>query len=64
MSRIKLKSKLTIMPTTDTAVMTTQEVADRFYEMCNNNQWKEVQEELYAPNAVSIEPPQVPGLQS
>ncbi|MDP9230978.1 MAG: nuclear transport factor 2 family protein [Bacteroidota bacterium] len=52
------------MPTTESAVMTTQEVADRFYELGNENKWKEVQEELFAENAVSIEPPHTQGMQS
>jgi len=52
------------MSTLDTAVMTTQEVANRFYELCLDNKMMEVQEELYAQNAASIEPPNVPGLKS
>jgi hypothetical protein len=43
------------MPTT-TAVMTTQEVATRFNELAQTGQWDKVQSELYADNAVSIEP--------
>ncbi len=45
------------MPTTEAAVMTTQEVANRFNELAQSGQWDKVQEELYADNAVSIEPP-------
>lgn len=44
------------MPTLE-AVMTTQEVASRFNELGQAGQWDKVQEELYADNAVSIEPP-------
>ena len=44
--------------------MTTQEVADRFYELSQQGNFKQVQEELYADNAVSIEPANIPGLQS
>ena len=36
--------------------MTAQEVADRFNELAQTGQWDKVQEELYADNAVSIEP--------
>lgn len=42
---------------TKEAVMTTQEVATRFNELAQTGQWDKVQEELYADNAVSIEPP-------
>ena len=38
------------------AVMTTQEVANRFNELAQSGQWDKVQAELYADNAVSIEP--------
>jgi hypothetical protein len=38
------------------AVMTTQEVANRFNELAQSGQWDKVQAELYAENAVSIEP--------
>jgi hypothetical protein len=48
------------MPTT--AVMTTQEVAGRFHELAQTNQWEQIQDELYADDAVSIEPerPDIP----
>jgi hypothetical protein len=39
------------------AVMTTQEVANRFNELAQSGQWDKIQGELYAENAVSIEPP-------
>lgn len=42
---------------TKEAVMTTQEVANRFNELGQAGQWDKVVEELYADNAVSIEPP-------
>lgn len=44
------------------AVMTTQEVANRMNELFKENKWNEVQDELYAENAVSIEPPSSQGL--
>ncbi len=44
--------------------MTTQEVANRFHELSQTGQWDKIQEELYAPNAVSIEPPGSQGMQS
>jgi ketosteroid isomerase-like protein len=43
--------------TTKEAVMTTQEVANRFSELVKENKWTEIQIELYADDAVSIEPP-------
>ena len=46
------------------AVMTTQEVANRFYELAQTNQWNQIQEELFAENASSLEPVESPGLQS
>ena len=44
------------MSTTELAVMTTQDVANRFNELAQSGQWDKVQAELYADNAVSIEP--------
>ena len=38
------------------AVTTTQEVANRFYQLTQENKWMEIQKELYAQNAESIEP--------
>jgi hypothetical protein len=46
------------------AVMTTQEVANRFHELSQSGQWDKIQDELFAENAVSIEPPHAQGLQS
>ena len=46
------------------AVMTTQEVANRFHDLAQSNQWDQIQDELFAENAVSIEPPHSQGLQS
>jgi hypothetical protein len=44
--------------------MTTQEVANRFNELAQTGQWDKIQEELFADNAVSIEPPGAQGLQT
>lgn len=44
--------------TTQEAVMTTQEVADRFYQLSEQGDFNRIQDELFAQNAVSIEPPQ------
>jgi len=52
------------MSTAEVGTMTTQEVANRFNELAQQGNWAQIQEELFADNAVSIEPPQVPGLQS
>lgn len=37
--------------------MTTQEVADKFYELGEANQWGNIHDELYSDDAESIEPP-------
>ena len=58
-----LNSKPKFM-TTATGVMTTQEVANRFYELAQTGKWEEIQDELFADNAVSIEPAHSPGLKS
>ena len=46
------------------AVMTTQEVANRMNELFKENKWMEAQDELFADEAVSIEPENSPGLKS
>lgn len=46
------------------AVRTTQEVANRMNELFKQYKWAEVQDELFAENAVSIEPPHSQGLQT
>jgi hypothetical protein len=49
---------------TQTATMTTQAVADRFHELAQTGQWDQIQNELFADNAKSIEPQNSPGLQT
>src|SRR5688572_22875740 len=44
--------------TTQEAILTTQEVADRFSQLAEQNNFDKIQDELYAQDAVSIEPPQ------
>lgn len=44
-------------------VATTQEVASRFNELAQKGEWEKIHDELYAENAVSIEPDK-PGMQS
>lgn len=39
------------------AVMTTQEVANRFSELAQEGNWNQILDELYSSDAVSIEPP-------
>jgi ketosteroid isomerase-like protein len=46
------------------AVMTTAAVANRFNELAANGQWDQIQNELFADNAVSIEPENSPGMKS
>ena len=36
--------------------MTTQQVADQYYELAKQNKWLEIWEDLYSPNAVNREP--------
>jgi len=50
--------------TTQEAVMTTQEVANRFNELAQTGQWDQIQNELFADDAVSIEPENSPGLKT
>ena len=45
-------------------VMTTQEVANRMNELFKQFKWDQVQEELFADDAESIEPEHSPGLKS
>lgn len=42
--------------TTQESVLTTQEVANRFNELAQSNRWDLIQDELYAADAVSLEP--------
>jgi ketosteroid isomerase-like protein len=42
--------------------MTTQAIADRYYELIQQHQYARIQDELYAPDAVSIEPENASGL--
>lgn len=46
--------------TTATKTMTTQEVAARFNELAQQEKWYEIQDELFAENVRSIEPPNSP----
>lgn len=41
-------------------VMTTREVADRFNELAQQEKWFEIQEEFFADNVKSIDPPNSP----
>jgi len=43
-------------------VMTTQEIAKRLSELFKENKWNEAQDELFSPDAQSIEPPHAQGL--
>ena len=42
------------------SVMTTQEVASRFNELAQQEKWFEIQDELFAENVKSIDPPNSP----
>ena len=50
--------------TTQQAVMTTQVIANRLHELCNQGKYQEAQEELYSDDAMSVEPPHSQGFQS
>ncbi len=49
---------------TKEAVMTTQEVADRLKQLFSENKWDDAQDELFSPDAESIEPPTAQGMKS
>jgi len=44
--------------------MTTHDIANRFHELAQSGDWDQIQNELYADNAVSIEPANSPGLKT
>ncbi|CAN5519035.1 hypothetical protein BH10BAC3_BH10BAC3_40060 [soil metagenome] len=44
--------------------MSINEIANRFNELAQTGQWDQIQDELFADNAVSIEPANSPGLQT
>ena len=44
------------MPTTATAMMSTKEIAKRLKNLCEKGDWETAQKELFAKDAVSIEP--------
>lgn len=44
--------------------MTTQEVANRLFELCKQNQHEQAYTELFALDAENIEPPHAQGMQS
>jgi ketosteroid isomerase-like protein len=46
----------TIIMATQTATMTTQDVADRLVTLCRKGDWEGTQRELFAKDAISIEP--------
>lgn len=50
--------------TTNVAVMSTEEVANRFHELAGNGKWDQIQEELFSEDAMSVEPPTAQGLQT
>lgn len=49
---------------TQEAVMTTQDVANRFHELAQTGQWESIQDEFFADNCVSIEPENSPGMKT
>jgi hypothetical protein len=49
---------------TETATMTTQDVANRFNELAQTGQWEQIHKELFDENARSVEPDHSPGMQT
>jgi hypothetical protein len=49
-----------MIKTTDAKVMTTQEVSARFNELAQQGKWFEIQDELFADNVRSVDPPGSP----
>jgi hypothetical protein len=49
---------------TQEAVMTTQDVANRFHELAQTAQWELIQAEFFTDNTVSLEPANSPGLKT
>lgn len=43
--------------------MTTQQIADRLVEICRTGEWEKAQKELYAADAVSLEPYATPAFE-
>ncbi|MDO8540071.1 MAG: nuclear transport factor 2 family protein [Opitutaceae bacterium] len=41
--------------------MKTEEIARRLVALCREQKWEAAQQELYAPDAVSLEPHEIPG---
>ena len=46
--------------TTNSKVLTTQEIADRYNELAQQEKWFEIQDEFFADNVRSIDPPNSP----
>ncbi len=50
--------------TTQEAVMTTQDVANRFHELAQTGQWELIQSEFFTDKTLSIEPEHAPGMKT
>lgn len=50
--------------TASTRVLTTEEVAARYFELAEQGKWFEIQDELFAEDVRSLEPPHSPYLKS
>jgi hypothetical protein len=48
-------------PRTQNRIMKTEEIARRLVALCREQKWEEAQRELYAKDAVSLEPHEMPG---
>ena len=49
---------------TTAGVMSTQEIAERFHVLAQSGNWSQIQDEMFAENAVSIEPANSTALQT
>jgi limonene-1,2-epoxide hydrolase len=52
-----------VQPVTTSPLMNTEEVARRLIALCREQKWEEAQQELFSPDAVSIEPYAMPGFE-
>jgi hypothetical protein len=59
LAKINTKNQTSMKAETQTA-MTTQEVAARFDELAQQEKWFEIQDEFFADNVRSVEPPNSP----
>lgn len=52
------------MSTAEVNTMSTKEIANRYNELAQSGQWDKIQDEMFASDAVSIEPPGAQGMKT